>query len=284
MRPSLPRLAFLPLVWLALLPALGPAQATDAACKGEDGGVSVVTEVTAGETLLLEDGRAVRLSGILAPKPAPNGPVAEARARMETALSDLILGKKVSLQLDERKRDRYGRILAQVSVLNDGADPVWVQAALVGEGLARVMSFKDGRLCVKALLAIEDEARRARKGHWDAGFFAVRQAEAEDLLYRLEQSYEIVEGVVSNVADIKGKTYINFGANWRRDFTAFIPAQELKQFAGPGEGANAAPSLAGLSGRRVRVRGWLKNFNGPSVTVTHPEQIEIVDGATALAR
>lgn len=254
-----------------------------AACKGEDGGVGVVTGVTSSETLLLDDGRAVRLTGVLGPKPAPDGPGAEARARMEMALSSLVLGKKVSLQLDERKRDRYGRFLAQVFVVAD-AEPVWVQAALIGEGLARVMSFKDTRLCIRELLKMEDDARRARKGNWETGFFAVRAAEAEDALFRLEQSYEIVEGTVSTVAEIKGKTYINFGQNWRRDFTAFVSAHDAGLLAGATAEPGSPPPLAALNGRRVRVRGWLKNFNGPSITVTHPEQIEILDNATAFIR
>ena len=257
--------------------------AAAAACKGEDGGVSVVTGITSGDTLILEDGRAIRLIGILGPKPAPDGPASEARARMETTLSALVLGKKVSLQLDERKRDRYGRILAQVLVLGE-AEPLWVQGSLVSEGLARVLSFKDNRLCVRELLKLEEEARHARKGHWETGFFTIRGAEAEDLLYRLEQSYEIVEGMVSTVAEIKGKTYINFGQNWRRDFTAFISAQDARLVGGESGVEGKTSPLAALTGRRVRIRGWLKNFNGPSITVTHPEQIEILDNTTAFIR
>ena len=34
--------------------------------------------------------------------------------------------------------------------------------------------------------------------------------------------------------------------------------------------------LDSYEGGRVRVRGWLKSFNGPMIEVTHPEQIEIL--------
>lgn len=268
---------------LVVLCGLFGAPQARADCKGEDGGVSVVTGVTSGETLILEDGRAVRLTGILGPKPAMDGPTQEARSRMETALANLVLGKKVSLRLDERKRDRYGRILAQAFVVTD-VEPVWVQGALISDGLVRVMSFRENRLCVRELLKLEEEARRGRKGHWDTGFFIVRAAEAEDVLSRLEQSYEIIEGVVSTVAEIKGKTYINFGQNWRRDFTAFISVQDAALVAGSATQPGSPSPLASLTGRRVRVRGWLKNFNGPSITVTHPEQIEALDNTTALIR
>jgi hypothetical protein len=34
--------------------------------------------------------------------------------------------------------------------------------------------------------------------------------------------------------------------------------------------------LLALKGRGVRVRGYLRDFNGPSMDLTHPEQIEVL--------
>jgi hypothetical protein len=31
----------------------------------------------------------------------------------------------------------------------------------------------------------------------------------------------------------------------------------------------------------VRVRGWLENVNGPSIIITHPEQLEQLTSGTA---
>ena len=31
------------------------------------------------------------------------------------------------------------------------------------------------------------------------------------------------------------------------------------------------------SGKQLRVRGWLKSYNGPMIDVTHPEQIEVLE-------
>lgn len=254
------------------------------ACQGQDGGRSIVVDISAGETLILEDGRAVRLMGILGPKPGRNGVSSAARGQMETALSKLTLGKAVVLHLGGRQRDRYGRILAHVMV-EAGADaPVWVQSALVSSGLARVISFRDNRLCTQELLAAEERARVGQAGLWKTGYFAIRSALAEDVLYRLSRNYEIVEGHVSNVAEIRGKTYINFGQNWRRDFTAFIPSRSLDLFRNGDAGRGERASLAELNGKYIRVRGWLKNYNGPSITVTHPEQIEVIDKPSAVIR
>lgn len=248
-------------------------------CTGEDGGQSVVTSITGGETLILEDGRAIRLIGVLGPRRARQGPASEARLAMERALSDLALGKKVSLQFGDRKRDRYGRVLAHVFLVNSPDSSIWLQGKLVEDGLARVISFRDNRLCIKELLDLEDRARRDRRGFWESGFFAVRPAIAEDLLLRLAQSYEIVEGRIAKVAAIKGRTYLNFGHDWKRDFTAFIPSKTGPLFEPSEDDQRHHIELAELAGKQVRVRGWLKNYNGPSITISHPEQIELVDGA-----
>lgn len=267
-----------------LLLSLNFEASAEAECKGEDGGASVVTDIQDGETLLLEDGRAVRPAGLLGPKRARGGPASDARAEMEKSLSDLVLGKKVSLQLGERKRDRYGRLLAQIMVERNG-ETVWLQERLILGGMARVISYPENRLCANELLVREEEARKRQAGLWKTGFFAVRPADREDLLAQLAQSYEIVEGDVRSVTDIKGRTYVNFGENWRKDFTAFISPQSAKLLATPSDagGPMASFDAAALKGKRVRVRGWLKNFNGPSITVTHPEQIEILEQKSAAA-
>jgi endonuclease YncB( thermonuclease family) len=305
------------------------AVAARAECKGQDGGVSVVTALHDGEILILDDGRTVKLAGILTPKRARNGPLAEARATMEKALSVLVVGKKVELRLNGRKRDRYGRLMAQAFVVN-GKDREWVEGKLTAEGLVRVISSWDSRACARELLAMENSAREAGKGLWGTGFFAVRSAAAEAVLTGLARNYEIVEGQVQNVAEIKGNVYINFGRNWRRDFTAFISRKRVKLFnetavakakramkgqspignaevgerntpalvastsAVPIRSASASVSetsaatksasatstkfdFARYKGQHIRVRGWLYYRNGPSIKVTHPEQIEIIN-------
>jgi endonuclease YncB( thermonuclease family) len=269
---------------LSLAVSIGLASPAWSRCQGEAGGESVVTAISGGDTLILEDGRAVRLMGILGPKRMRGAPATDATAKLEAAISAATLGKKVSLQLSERKRDRYGRAPAQVMIANGTGEAVWLQAKLVEAGLARVISAKDSRLCIKELLAMENEARQAKKGLWESGFFTVRSARDEHLLYQLSDNYEIVDGEVANITELGGKTYINFGQNWRQDFTIFVPTKSAHLF---GETKIATPgksALAELTGKRIRVRGWLKNFNGPSITVTHPEQIEIVSDQRAALR
>ncbi len=255
--------------------------AAQAKCAGENGGASVVTEIRAGETLILGDGRAVRLAGVLAPKRWEGGSRSAGRAEMERELTRLVQGKKVTLLLGARKRDRYGRFLAQVIADADG-DAIWVQEKLAAAGVVRVMSHADNRICIGELLAHENEARAARRGLWKTGYFAIHAANAAHVLSGLARHYEIVEGRVHSVKEVRGRVYLNFGENWRRDFSVYIPAKSSALFSG--EGARETPPLAQLKGRLVRVRGWLRIFNGPSITVTHPEQIEVLGSTAALPR
>jgi hypothetical protein len=34
--------------------------------------------------------------------------------------------------------------------------------------------------------------------------------------------------------------------------------------------------LLATAGQRVRVRGWIRSYNGPVIDVTHPEQIQLI--------
>jgi len=76
---------------------------------------------------------------------------------------------------------------------------------------------------------------------------------------------------VLDAATVKGRTYLNFGADWREDFTVSIDKRAMKLFKKSGF------DLLALKNKRIRVRGWLKKFNGPMIEASHPEQIEVLD-------
>ncbi len=68
----------------------------------------------------------------------------------------------------------------------------------------------------------------------------------------------------------QGPRYLNFGDDWRTDFTISIAPKSVRLFKAAGI------ELGTYEGRSVRVRGWLKSFNGPMIEATHPEQIEVL--------
>ena len=81
---------------------------------------------------------------------------------------------------------------------------------------------------------------------------------------------QLVEGKVLKAARIKGRVYLNFGDDWKTDFTVTIGVPARRMFR------EAGTDPLSLEGKRIRVRGWLKRYNGPMIAATHPEQIEVV--------
>lgn len=233
----------------------------------EAGERAVVVEVVDGDTVLLDDGWQVRLVGIQAPK-LPLGrknfkkwPLAdEAKSVLEALLQD----RAVSLAYGGQRIDRHGRRLAHLFL----ADETWIQQELLLAGMARVYSFPDNRALVAEMLAAERGARRAGAGIWGNQWYAVRAAGE---LARDIGSFQLVEGRVVDAADVRGTVYLNFGTDWRSDFTVKVAKRSRKSFDGAGF------DLQALEGRIVRVRGWLDEYNGPMIEVTHPEQIEVLD-------
>lgn len=256
---------FLTLAWglLGLLAATGAALAQAVL---EPGPRAVVAEVVDGDTVRLDDGRQVRFTGIQAPK-LPLGrsgfrawPLADAA---KAALETLSLGRTASLGYGGRREDRHRRILAQVFV-----DGVWLQGEMVRRGLARVYSFADNTACIDALLALEREARAARRGIWALDWYAVRAAGPDVGPYG---SFQLVEGAVAAVAVVRGRLYLNFGPDWRSDFTVSAAPKVRAQFD------RAGFDYGALQGRRIRVRGWIDQRNGPMLKLSHREQIELLD-------
>jgi endonuclease YncB( thermonuclease family) len=249
----------------AALLAGGAAMARERAVRAtEAANEGVVRGVIDGDTLLLQSGVEVRLVGIQAPK-LPLGrrgfrtwPLA---AESRTALEGLTLRKHLTLSYGGREIDRNGRLLAQ---LTDDAG-TWIQGAMLSRGMARVYTFADNRGRAAEMLALEREARAAKRGIWANAFYRVRTVdEAPELI----DSFQLIEGRVLNVSVLRGRVYLNFGPDWRTDFTVTVAPGSVRRFE------RGAAGLRALAGARLRIRGWLQRYNGPMIEATHPEQIE----------
>jgi endonuclease YncB( thermonuclease family) len=132
----------------ALIAALALWTATALAFTGR------VVAIADGDTLTVMDGKAavrVRLAGIDAPE---HGQPYGRKAR--TSLAELAHRKTV--EVDERGRDTYGRTLAVVRV-----DGIELNAEQVRRGYAWVYRRYSND---SALIALEAEARAARRGLW----------------------------------------------------------------------------------------------------------------------
>jgi len=231
---------------------------------------AAVATVIDGDTVELADGAALRLAGIEAPKPdlAPGDAAMAALAEAaKTALQALIGTEPIALRLDALKRDRYGRRLAQV--FNNNGD--WLQAALVLAGHARVRGDAHNRLGLTTLLQLERSARANMQGIWQHPAFAVRRSD-DPKLARFAGSYQIIAGPVFAAAVTNGTGFINFSPDRATDLTLVLKKPALDLFA------RALFDVASLTGKTIRCRGWLDLYDGPRIDITHPEQIEVLEG------
>lgn len=242
-------------------------------CELEPGPVRTVARVLDAETVQLDDGREVRIIGALGPRArdavANSGewpPEQEAIA----ALTDLVLGRSVKLAYGGRRTDRYGRHLAQLFVEKDG-ESQWVQGWMLAQGHARFYGLFDNFSCAQELSAHEAQARAQRTGIWSVALYRAKPAAHIDALMALRSSYQIVEGRIANVSRTKSAVYLNFGQDWKTDFTIKIGKSTLS--------ANAAwaAGLEGLQGKWIAMRGWIERGNGPLMELINPAQFEVRD-------
>lgn len=139
------------------------------------------------------------------------------------------------------------------------------QAALITAGNA-VVYPKDfsNEEDILNLLKAENDARNAKIGCVWSKKFTVNKA--SDIKHTGE--FMIVEGRVLDVYESRENTYLNFGADWKTDFTVRI---ENKNKAFGGFDATA------YKGKTIRVRGFVSYYNGPSMTLKHPLLLEDIN-------
>ena len=242
--------------WAALAVLVSVLLATGAAAA-EPPATAFVRQVVDGEVLATDAGE-VRLAGILTPTQPP-----ALANQVLTALRNISIGRTVTLAYETTAQDRHGRYLAQVETRAG----VWLQGTLIDRGLARVATTPDRRARAAEMLTRERAAREARRGLWgDPNYRILSDADAAAHI----GAFQLVEGRVLAVQRVKGVTYLNFGPDYRTDFTVQVLRESLARFGA------ADVLLPDLKDQRVRVRGWVRQFNGPLIDVTHPEQIEVL--------
>jgi hypothetical protein len=207
----------------------------------------------------VEDGRHILLAGI---ETAPAWPHAQAE------LARRVAGKTLTLRGLSAQPDRHGRLAAFVSV--SGAETP-VQYDLLREGLVRVGGPVAPAGCRADLLREERKARAAKVGLWSDPGYEIAQAENPAAAGAGRGRFAIIEGKVLSVRESGGTIYVNFGRLWSEDFTATIP----KRLEGRFTAADLAPRT--LSGRFVRIRGFVEERGGPWIEMIRPDQIEFAE-------
>ncbi|MFD2204610.1 thermonuclease family protein [Kiloniella antarctica] len=174
-----------------------------------------------------------------------------------------LVGRTVMIDQSTIFSDRYNRLHAHIQISGEN----WLQYTLLSLGLARVETLHPSPLTTPFLLAAEATAREQKVGIWSLKAF---EPLSVDIPKSKMDRFQIIEGTIQETADVKGVIYLNFGDNWREDFTIKLPADIRRKFVDKGQ------SLLGLKDHRIRIRGWLFWENGPMISLYHPEQLEIL--------
>ena len=161
--------------------------------------------------------------------------------------------------------DRWGRFIAIVDIPRSRLfNAATVQEELVNRGLGIVAPSSQKFEFIRRLYALEHNARQGRRGVWQDPTWRIRNAgDPTDVT----NGYRIVEGYVSTVNAHLERTYLNFGANYKRDVTGSADARTLAAWP------DAHQDLKKWQGAQVQLRGWVRWINGPAIELSHPLQI-----------
>ena len=230
-----------------------------------------VTQIVAPNVVTLNDGRIIALTGMDIPDlwhKDGAGPYAQTAKRVVT---DMLLGQDVRVfRTKNKKRGRTNRMGHHIAHLQRADDGAWVQGSLILLGLARTQTSTENSDMSAQMLALENEARTVKSGLWsDPAYKAFTPDELDKTTLN---RFQIVEGRIRSVSQSKNRIYLNFGDNWRDDFTVTLQPANRKNFT------KAGLDPLQWNNTNIRVRGWLEFYNGPNLELTHPAQIELLTG------
>ncbi|AYO86179.1 thermonuclease family protein [Methylobacterium brachiatum] len=207
-----------------------------------------------GEIRLASGGRAV-----LESLHWPDTPeIAEAaRAWLDTRRGDSLV------VVPRGQPDRWGRERADIQVADTDID---LAGGLIAAGLAFADAGERDSLCRPALRAVEASARDRRLGLWRD---PVPQASDGPALRAREGRFAVVEGRIRHVGERSARTYLDFVARGEDGLTVTVSKRTWRMMLARGL---SAPSL---EGRRVRVRGILEVWRGPTLEA-NADAVEIL--------
>ncbi|WP_262692291.1 thermonuclease family protein [Kordiimonas aestuarii] len=180
------------------------------------------------------------------------------------ALDAKVRGKTVTLYCEGPKTNRLGELVAHV-IMPDGG---WLALELISEGHVFVFPGATRRQGLPTLFAAEEVARAAKKGLWN-----YRNLVPVEALGNGAKAgwFQIVRGRVVEVGVVRGTYFLNFGEDWRTDFTIEIPPLVARQFTQ----LNIDPTS--LQGKLVEGRGWIDFKSGPRLLLQGPGQLRMLD-------
>lgn len=214
-----------------------------------------VTKVYDGDTVELENGERVRLLGV-------NTPEVESRLRdnepggtaAKEWLTAQVQDKKIYLEFDQEKRDKYKRLLAHL-FLPDGSH---INRALLENGLAIVNIMPPNLRYTDALVAAQQSAEEQKSGIWSRSEYQPHTL--AQITKKHAAGWQRYMGTPESIRP--GKKYTRLVFSDRVDVR--IANQHLNLF----------PALKTYVGKPLEIRGWVSRSKGQySIQIQHPSAL-----------
>lgn len=216
-----------------------------------------VKRVYDGDTVLLTDGRKVRLVGINTPEFNRDGGAHEPMAiTAKQALSQLIKRAGViSLHYGRERQDRYKRVLAHLII--DGH--INVQQVLLQRGLAFAIVVTPNMWQHACYQQAEKSAREKNLGIWALDYYQPRDVGRQPLK---RGGFRLIKGKIKQVNQTAAAVWLNLSGavslRISRDDWRYFLSQDWSQWLG----------------REIVVRGWLyRRDNKWRLRLRHPQNI-----------
>lgn len=225
-----------------------------------------VIEVIDGDTIKLSDGKILRYIGVDTPEirirkggnfiysPQPFSLEAKEFNRK------LVEGKFVRIEFDVEKFDQYKRLLGYCFV-----GDAFVNVQLLKNGFAVLYTRPPNVKYIDLFVKSQKEARKEKRGLWGA-YEVIDHSQA----YKYINQIRTVRGRVLSAYQSKKCVFLNFGKDWRTDFTVVIFNPSLKFFY-----EKDIDPLTYYRGKIVEVSGRIREYNGPEIIINTPYQITV---------
>jgi len=226
-----------------------------------------VVEVIDGDTVKLSNGRFLRYIGLDTPEVRIKDKDGDFKYRPQPFSLEakefnrkLVEGKLVRIEFDIEKTDRYGRLLGYCFV-----DKTFVNARLIEEGYAVLYTFPPNVKHTDSFVESQKKAQKKKKGLWGS-FAIIDHTQANQYINQVRS----VEGRVMSTYKSKKCIYLNFGRDYKKDFTVVIFNNTLDFFNRKG-----VDPVSFYTGKKIRVMGRIREYNGPEIIVNSPYEIEV---------
>jgi micrococcal nuclease len=237
------------------------------ACSPDYSEIKVV-DVIDGDTIRLSGGSLLRYIGLDTPEirtkedgrfvynPQPFALEAKDYNRR------LIEGKSVRIEFDIEKKDKYGRLLGYCFV-----GDTFVNAELIKEGFAVLYTFPPNVKYVDRFVSLQAEARKKEKGLWGS-YVVISPSQTKNYIGEIRT----VKGRVLSTFKSAKCIFLNFGSDYKTDFTVAIFNNTLSSFENQGIHPESF-----YRGKIVEVSGRIREYNGPEIIVNSPFEIEVIN-------